>query len=252
MSKARTNRRLEKQSNQPQQPQLIQFPEQEDDVRSPKIKKLEIHFKTKSQEEVWNMIESKEITIISGPAGTGKSHITMLKALDLMQRFPEKYKKIIISTPAVEASEKLGYLPGNVDEKLAPYIYSSKYIFTKILGEQKANRMFERKQIEVMALAYFRGINLDNCIFVLDEAQNCDKKQIRTILTRIGENCKFLISGDTTQVDTNIKVEQTGLYIAMKKLENIPQIGIFRFGPDDIVRNPIISVILDRLNGEFQ
>ena len=217
-----------------------------------KIKKLDVKFKTDSQEQLWNLIDKKEITLISGPAGTGKSHMCVLKSLELLQKFPDKYKKIIISKPAIESEEKLGFLPGDVSEKLDPYLYSVKYLFNKILGEQKTNRMIERKNIEIRALAYFRGINIDDCIFILDEAQNCNKKQIRTILTRIGENCKFLIGGDTTQVDTNIKIEQTGLYIAMKKLENIPQIGIFKFNDTDIIRNPLISVILDRLNGEFQ
>jgi phosphate starvation-inducible protein PhoH len=101
-------------------------------------------------------------------------------------------------------------------------------------------------------MGYIRGINLDNCIFILDEAQNCTKKEIRTILTRIGENCKFLMLGDTGQVDTNIKTEDTGLYVAIKRLMHIPQIGVFEFSDADIVRNPLISIILERLNGEFK
>lgn len=219
---------------------------------SVKIKKINIEFKTEAQKNLWDLIESKEITFVSGPAGTGKSHMCMLKALDLIKKFPRKYKKIVISKPAVETSEKLGFLPGDVDSKLAPFLYSSKYIFDKILGKEKVARMIERGQIEVMALSYIRGINLDNCIFILEEAQNCDKKLIRTILTRIGENCKYIINGDTTQVDIQCKIEQTGLYIAIQKLKDIPQIGIFEFADSDIIRNPLISVILERLNGEFK
>lgn len=239
-------------NNSQQQFPPLQKENDEDISSSIKIKKLDIQFKTKAQKEMWDLIENKEITLCSGPAGTGKSHIAVLKALDLIKRFPEKYKKIIISKPTIESAPSVGFLPGNLDEKLSPSIYSLIYIFKKILGEQKVDRMLERKQIEVMALGYFRGINLDSCIFILDESQNCDKKLIRTVLTRIGEDCKFIIIGDTTQVDLSIKIEQTGLYIAMKRLEDIPQIGIFRFMDSDIVRNPIISIILERLNGEFQ
>ena len=230
----------------------IQKENDEDILSAIKIKKLDIQFKTKAQENMWDLIENKEIMLCSGPAGTGKSHIAVLKALDLIKRFPGKYKKIIIAKPTIESAPSIGYLPGNLDEKLSPSIYSLIYIFKKILGEQKVERMVERKQIEIMALGYFRGINLDSCVFILDESQNCDKKLIRTVLTRIGDDCKFIIIGDTTQVDIPIKIEQTGLYIAMKKLEDIPQIGIFRFADSDIVRNPIISIILERLNGEFQ
>jgi len=230
-----------------QQTEEPQIENESDDQNNIKIKKLDIVFKTKAQEEAWNLIEKKEITFISGPAGTGKSHLSLLKALDLLKRFPNKYKKIIISKPAIESEEQLGFLPGDVDEKLDPYLFSSKYIFRKILGDEKTKRMIERKQIEIMALAYIRGINLDDCIFVLEEAQNCTKKQIKTILTRIGDNCKYIINGDTTQIDTKIKMEQTGLYFAMNKLCDVPQIGVFKFDEKDIIRNPLISIILDKL-----
>jgi len=216
------------------------------------IKNLDVTFKTKAQEELWNLIDSKDITLISGAAGTGKSHVSILKALELMKQFPSKYKRIVISKPNIESSKSIGFIPGDVNAKLDPYLYSSKYIFNKILGQEKTDRMLARGQIEILAMGFLRGINLDDCIFILEEAQNCDRKEIRTILTRIGENCKYIINGDTSQIDTNIKFEETGLYTAMHKLQGIPQIGIFEFNDADIVRNPLISVILKRLNGDFK
>jgi phosphate starvation-inducible PhoH-like protein len=218
-----------------------------------KIKKLEISFRTKAQEELWNLIDQKEITICAGAAGTGKSHISVLKALDLLSKQQNKYKKIILTTPIQEADgERMGFLPGTVEEKMSPYTFSSIYLFRKILGDQKVDRMLERKQIEIMALAFFRGVNIDNSILICEESQNLTKKTMRTLLTRIGENSKFLISGDIQQSDRNKDIKDNGLFFAMEKLKDIPQIGLFEFSDLDIVRNPVISIILKRFNGDIE
>ena len=217
-----------------------------------KIKKLNIEFKTKAQEELWNLIDKKEITIVAGSAGTGKSHISILKALDLLSKHPNKYKKIIITCPAHEADEKIGYLPGTVADKLAPYVYSLKYIFYKILGEQKTERMFERDQIKVLAMGFLRGVNIDSSILICDEFQNCTPRQAKTLLTRIGEDAKFIFNGDYSQSDRYTNYKDSGLFFSMEKLKDIPQIGIFEFSDSDIIRNPIIGVILKKFNGDIQ
>lgn len=216
-----------------------------------KFKNLDhVEFRTPTQKDYWNLIYEKEITLCSGPAGTGKSYISLARALHIFSKERSKYKKIIVVKPVVEADEKLGYLPGSVEEKLEPYVYSTKYILEKILGKQRVDHLFSKGKIEVMALAYMRGINIDNAIVVCEEAQNMTPKQMKTLLTRIGENSKFIISGDHEQSDRYKKHTDSGLYFAMNKLKNIPEIGILEFQQIDIVRNPIISKILDRFNGD--
>jgi len=214
-----------------------------------KIKKLDVNFKTESQEQLWNMIESKEIIICAGDAGTGKSHISLLKALELTKKYPKKYKKIFITTPAKEADgEQMGFLPGGVEEKLAPYTYSSLYLLKKILGDVKVDRLIKSKDVEVIALAYLRGVNIDNAILICDEAQNLTKKTLKTLLTRIGEDSKFILNGDLSQSDRVDDYKKSGLYFALENLKDIPQIGLFKFKEEDIVRNPVISLIIKRFN----
>lgn len=211
-----------------------------------------IQFKTKNQEKFWNLIDDKEITFCSGPAGTGKSFISLAKALQIFSKERKKYRKIIIVKPAVEADEKLGYLPGSMEEKLQPYIYSTKYVLEKILGKPKIDNLFSKGKIEMMALAFMRGINIDNSILIFEEAQNCTPRQMKTLLTRIGENSKFIISGDHEQSDRYKDMKESGLYFAMNKLKDVPEIGVFEFEPSDIVRNPLVGKILEKFNGDVK
>lgn len=211
-----------------------------------------ISFRSETQKKYWDLIAEKEITLCSGPAGTGKSYISLAKALQIFSKERKKYKKIIIVKPVVEADEKLGYLPGTIEEKLEPYVYSAKYILEKILGKPRVDSLFSKGKLEVMALAYMRGINIDNSIVVCEEAQNMTPKQMKTLLTRIGENSKFIISGDLQQQDRILKNgEKNGLQVAIDKLQKIPGIGTIEFNEDDIVRNPIIGKILKEFNGDI-
>jgi phosphate starvation-inducible PhoH-like protein len=211
----------------------------------------DIEFRTDRQQDFWNLIYEKEITLCSGPAGTGKSYISLARALQIFSRERKKYRRIIVVKPVVEADEKLGYLPGTVEEKLEPYVYSTKYILEKILGKQRVDSLFSKGKLEVMALAYMRGINIDNAIVVCEEAQNMTPKQMKTLLTRIGEDSKFIVSGDHEQSDRYRKPTESGLYFAMNKLKNIQEIGILEFEQSDIVRNPVICKILERFNGDI-
>ncbi len=210
------------------------------------IKKPKEKFLTKSQEEYWRILGENQITLCFGPAGVGKSYIAMKRAVDLLHDDSNKYEKIIIVRPAVEAEEKLGSLPGGLEEKLDPYIYPSYYLLNKIIGKEARERLKDEGYIEVAALAYMRGWNVDNTILVFEEAQNATPAQIKLLLTRIGFNSKFFLSGDLEQSDKFRDKTKSGLYDAKQRLSDVRGIGIFEFGSDDIVRNPIIGEILQR------
>jgi len=210
------------------------------------IKRPKEKFLTKNQETYWNILGENQITLCFGPAGVGKSYIAMKRAVDLLYDDSNKYEKIIIVRPAVEAEEKLGSLPGGLEEKLDPYIYPSYYLLNKIIGKEAREELKEQGYIEVAALAYMRGWNVDNTILVFEEAQNATPSQIKLLLTRIGYNSKFFISGDLEQSDKFKDKTKSGLFDAKTRLGDVNGIGIFEFGMQDIVRNPIIGEILNR------
>jgi len=212
------------------------------------IKRPKEKFLTSSQEEYWEVLGQNQITFCFGPAGVGKSHIAMKKAVDLLWNEDNKYEKLIIVRPAVEADEHLGALPGTLDEKLDPYIFPSYYLLSKIMGKDNREKLEQVGIIEKAALAYMRGWNVDNSVLVFEEAQNATMKQIKLLITRIGFNSKFFISGDIEQSDKFKDITKSGLYDAKERFQNMKDIGLFEFGIDDIVRNPIIGEILNRYN----
>ena len=209
-------------------------------------RKTKEKFLSESQKVYYNKLHQNQITLCTGPAGVGKSYIAMKCAIDLLVDPETPYEKIIIVRPAVEAEEKLGSLPGNVEEKLDPYIFPSYYLLNKIVGKEIREKLKEIESIEVFALAYMRGMNIDNSILIFEEAQNSTPSQMKLLLTRIGFNSKFFISGDLEQFDRHKDKTQTGLWDAMKKFQNFENIGIHEFEDVDVVRNPIITRILKR------
>ena len=210
------------------------------------VKKTKDKFLSQGQRKYYDTLKHNQITICSGPAGVGKSYIAMKAAVDLLSDPDTPYEKIVIVRPAVEAEEKLGSLPGNMEEKLDPYIFPSYYLLNKIIGKEAREKLKQMEVVEVFALAYMRGMNIDNTILIFEEAQNATPKQMKLLLTRIGTNSKFFISGDLEQTDRYKNIKDSGLYDAMERLRNVSEIGIHEFGEDDIVRNPIISYILKR------
>jgi phosphate starvation-inducible PhoH-like protein len=215
-------------------------------------RKTKEKFLSVSQKEYYEKLHNSQITICSGPAGVGKSYIAMKCAIDLIADPNTPYEKIIIVRPAVEAEEKLGSLPGNVEEKLDPYIFPSYYLLNKIIGKDVREKLKNMEIIEVFALAYMRGMNIDNTILIFEEAQNCTPKQMKLLLTRIGFNSKFFISGDLEQTDRYKDKTHSGLWDALEKFKNIDDIGTFTFKDSDIVRNAIITKILKKYEDEVR
>ena len=209
-------------------------------------KKTKEKFLSENQKKYYDLLVGNQITICSGPAGVGKSYIAMKAALDLLSDSATPYEKIIIVRPAVEAEEKLGSLPGNVEEKLDPYIFPSYYLMNKIIGKEAREKLKQIDVIEVFALAYMRGMNIDNSILIFEEAQNSTPNQMKLLLTRIGFNSKFFISGDLEQTDRYKDKTHSGLWDAIEKFKDLSDVGVFEFDNKDVVRNPLISKILKR------
>ena len=170
----------------------------------------------------------------------------MKAAVDLLLDPANSYEKLVIVRPAVEAEEKLGSLPGNVEEKLDPYIFPSYYLLNKIIGKEAREKLKEAEIIEVFALAYMRGMNIDNTILIFEEAQNATPNQMKLLMTRIGYNSKFFISGDLEQTDRYKDKRQSGLWDALQRFKSIDDVGVFEFSDKDVVRNPLISKLLKR------
>lgn len=210
-------------------------------------RKTKEKFLTINQKKFYDTLIENEITICSGPAGTGKSYISMKAAIDLLSDPETPYEKIMIVRPAVESSSStLGSLPGDLREKMGPYVYSSLSLLHKIIGKDNTEKLEQNGVLEIMSLSFLRGFNADNMILILEESQNSTPSEMKMLLTRIGFNSKFFISGDIEQSDKFKKKELSGLYDSIKRLSDVKNIGIFEFNNDDVVRNPIIKIILQR------
>ncbi|MFI3290881.1 MAG: PhoH family protein [Opitutales bacterium] len=205
------------------------------------LKKRSIVPKNINQKRYIQNIEKNDVVIGVGPAGTGKTYLAVACALKYLQE--KKIAKIILTRPAVEAGEALGFLPGDLQEKLDPYLRPLYDAMYDMLGSEETARLMERQVIEIAPLAYMRGRTLANAYIILDEAQNTTMEQMLMFLTRLGENSRMIVTGDITQIDLP-KNKKSGLKGATETLNNIKGIEVFKFEGTDVVRHPLVTKII--------
>lgn len=197
--------------------------------------------KTVGQKKYVDLLKKKTITFGVGPAGTGKTYLAVAVAVNAFKA--KQVDKIILTRPAVEAGEKLGFLPGDLQEKVNPYLRPLYDALQEMLGAETFAKMMERGTIEIAPLAYMRGRTLNNAYVILDEAQNTTREQIKMFLTRLGEGSKMIVTGDLTQIDLP-KGTNSGLKHAVRILKDIDDIGIIRLSEKDVVRHPLVQQIV--------
>ena len=197
--------------------------------------------RSEKQSEYIKALKENEIIFSLGPAGTGKSFLAVSVAVTLLME--KKIERVILSRPAVEAGEKLGFLPGDMKEKVDPYLRPLYDALYELFGAEKIDKKIDSGEIEIAPLAFMRGRTLKNCFAILDEAQNATETQIKMFLTRIGENSKLVVNGDPTQIDL-INKSLSGLVKSKKILKEINEIKIIEFDHSDVVRHPLVSKII--------
>ena len=205
-------------------------------------KKRKILPRTKNQKNYFQLLNTKDIVFAYGPAGTGKTFLAVAKAVASLQK--GLVNKIILSRPAVEAGEKLGFLPGDLKEKVDPFlrpIYDALY---DMMPYDQVEKKIANNIIEIAPIAFMRGRTLENCYIILDEAQNTTKIQMKMFLTRLGKNSKMVVVGDNTQIDL-ISKSDSGLIDAAKKLKNIEDIGFIELDNRDVVRHEVVRKIIN-------
>ena len=204
--------------------------------------KLEVIPRNQSQEDFINSISSHDISFGIGPAGTGKTYLAVAVAVNLF--IQRKINKIILTRPLVEAGERLGFLPGDLAQKVDPYLQPLYDALNEMLGFETVNKFIERGNIELAPLAYMRGRTLNDAFLILDEAQNCTSMQMKMFLTRLGFNSKAVVTGDVTQIDLPSK-KMSGLADAVKILEGQKGISFFHFASKDVVRHNLVQSIIE-------
>ena len=217
--------------------------------------------KTSNQNIFYNIMGDEETQLIlcHGIAGTGKTYVSIYKALQDVLRRGTPYNKLIIINPTVDVGneDKLGFLPGELSSKIQQYNESTFTILDKIIGKDKATKMMSDGKLEIGVLNFLRGVNLENCYVILDEAQNVSPMQIKTLMTRISENCKMIIQGDMSQCDkykTNgvTNYEKSGFYDVWDRLQNVKGVNHMAFSREDCVRHPLVKRILKTYEDEHE
>ncbi|MBQ7892162.1 MAG: PhoH family protein [Erysipelotrichaceae bacterium] len=206
-----------------------------------------IYPKTIGQKQLLDALMSKDMIFVSGPAGTGKTFLSVVYAVTQLRN--EEVRRLIVTRPVVEAGENLGFLPGDLKEKVDPYlrpIYDALY-FT--LGQVQTERLLEKGIIEIAPLAYMRGRTLDDAIIILDEAQNTTPMQMKMFLTRMGFDSKMIITGDMTQIDLPSS-KGSGFIDALNRLQGIDEIGFVHLHNSDVVRHPLVKKILTQYDDQ--
>ena len=197
--------------------------------------------RSEKQSDYIKALKESDIVMSLGPAGTGKSFLAVSVAVTLLME--KKIERVILSRPAVEAGEKLGFLPGDMKEKVDPYLRPLYDALYELFGIDKIDKKIETGEIEIAPLAFMRGRTLKNCFAILDEAQNATETQIKMFLTRIGQNSKLVVNGDPSQIDL-INKSQSGLIKSKNTLKHLKEIKIIEFDHKDVVRHPLVSKII--------
>ena len=198
--------------------------------------------RSKKQKEYVKALKTNQIIMSLGPAGTGKTYLAVAVALSML--LEKKVERIILSRPAVEAGEKLGFLPGDMKEKIDPYLRPLYDSLHDMFDYDKIQRKIESGEIEIAPLAFMRGRTLKNCFAILDEAQNATQTQIKMFLTRIGENSKLVVNGDPSQIDL-LNKSHSGLVQSQNILKGIKEISIINFDQNDVIRHPLVTKIVE-------
>jgi phosphate starvation-inducible PhoH-like protein len=204
-------------------------------------RKSELHGRTPRQVEYLRQIQEHDITFGTGPAGTGKTYLAVASAVDAFER--EWVQRIVLTRPAVEAGERLGFLPGDLAQKVDPYLRPLYDALYDLMGFDRVAKLFERNAIEIAPLAYMRGRTLNHAFIILDEAQNTTPEQMKMFLTRIGIGAKAVVTGDVTQSDLQ-RGQKSGLVEARKILKEVRGIAFTEFQKEDVVRHPLVARIV--------
>ncbi len=205
-------------------------------------RRTDLRGRTPRQTEYLTQIQAHDITFGIGPAGTGKTYLAVASAVDALER--DLVKRIVLTRPAVEAGEKLGFLPGDLAQKIDPYLRPLYDALYDLMGYDKVGKLFERNTIEIAPLAYMRGRTLNQAFIILDEAQNTTPEQMKMFLTRIGFGSKAVITGDVTQVDL-ARHQKSGLVDASEVLQAVRGIAFTHFKSEDVVRHPLVARIVN-------
>jgi len=205
-------------------------------------RRADLRPRTPNQATYLDNIASHDITFGIGPAGTGKTYLAVAMAVDALQR--STVQRIVLTRPAVEAGERLGFLPGDLNQKIDPYLRPLYDALYDLMGFEAVQKAFERQTIEIAPLAFMRGRTLNNAFIILDEAQNTTTEQMKMFLTRIGFGAKAVVTGDVSQIDLP-KTQLSGLIDAERVLKRVKGIAICRFTSADVVRHPLVARIVD-------
>ena len=214
---------------------------------------IKVVSKNESQKELIKSIKNNEITVCSGPAGSGKTFVSLAYALSLLRKASNRYKKIyLVKSVTTLKNEEIGYLKGGLEEKIEPFMWSFYINMEKIVLKRLIEQLLAEDIIRPFPLAYMRGVSLDDCIIIADEMQNVTLDNARTLLTRIGSNCKLLLLGDKNQIDLKNKGESS-LEIILDLFEGVENFGVIRMSEEDTnVRNPLITTIEDKFKEYYE
>jgi phosphate starvation-inducible protein PhoH and related proteins len=212
-------------------------------------RRADLHGRTPHQVQYIENILAHDLTFGIGPAGTGKTYLAVACAVDALER--DKVKRIVLVRPAVEAGERLGFLPGDLAQKVDPYLRPLYDALFDLMGFEKTGKLLERGTIELAPLAYMRGRTLNHSFIILDEAQNTTPEQMKMFLTRIGFGAKAVVNGDVTQIDLG-RDKKSGLIEARRILDGVRGIAFTQFGAQDVVRHPLVARIIDAYDARQQ